>query len=112
MTWQGLTITPTARERLQALQQERGLEGYALRFYIAGGCSCSPQIAMAFDDTVRETDHVLEVEGLRVVMDADTLALLEGAQVDFIRTPEGEGFVLSLAATPAPEHDGGCGCGH
>lgn len=108
----GIVLTPTARERLQAIQQEHGLQGYALRFYIAGGCSCSPQIAMAFDDHILETDHVFEVEGLRVIVDSDALALLEGAQVDYVRTPEGEGFVLSLATTPAHEHNGGCGCGH
>ncbi len=119
----GVDITPIALERLRQIQQERGLEDCVLRLYIAGGCNCSPQVTMAFDQHTYDTDYIFEVDGLRVALDPEALALLEGARVDFVQSPMGEGFTIELAprevaheAEHAHEHacgcGGSCGCNH
>ncbi len=112
--FRGVHISPTALERLRSIQRERGLEDCALRFYISGGCGCSPQIAMAFDREVHPYDHVFQVDGLKVVVDRDMLAIVDGARVDFVQTPMGEGFTIELPPQPVhaeAEHQHTCGCG-
>ncbi len=115
--FRGVEITPIALERLRQLQKDRDLEGCVLRLYIAGGCNCSPQVTMAFDQQTYETDHLFEVDGLRVALDPEALTLLEGARIDFVETPMGEGFTIELAprsvdAEVEHQHACGCGCGH
>ncbi len=106
---QPVEITPQALARLRDLLQEQGMEGMALRLYVAGGCSCSPQVGMAFDQK-QPQDHCFEVEDLEVVIDPMSLEYLQGARLDYVNTPEGEGFALYLATAHHHHEDGGCGC--
>ncbi len=93
-TKQVITITAEAAANVRQLLEERSLTDHSLRVYVAGiGCS-GPQYGLAFDDNPRETDTVIETEGLSILVDPNSLVYLEGAIVDFVETPQGAGFKI------------------
>ncbi len=51
-------------------------------------------------------DSVFEQDGVRVLVDADSLSLVDGTQIDFLKRGLGEQFVFRN-----PNVKGECGCG-
>ena len=79
--------------------------GKALRVFVqAGGCS-GFQYGFTFDDA-KETDHVLSVGGISVLVDKTSAMKLNGSTVDWIEDFRGAGFSVEN-----PNAGGGCGCG-
>ena len=100
-----VTLAPAALERIRSyLAAEPGKAG--LRFGVRRtGCSgWGYQIDMA--DAVREGDQVFEQDGVRVLVDADSLPLVDGTEIDFLKQGLNEQFVFRN-----PNAQGECGCG-
>ncbi len=110
-----LTLTGAASEAVRNILQERNLEGYALRVYVAGGGCCSVNFGMALDNNFRDLDSTFDIDGVKVVVDEVSLEYLRGATVDFVNDPErGAGFAVDSPNAKAHDHEhgeGGCGCG-
>ena len=110
-----LTLTSAASEAVQNILQERNLEGYALRVYVAGGGCCSVNFGMALDNNFRDLDSTFDIGGVKVVVDEVSLEYLRGATVDFVNDPErGAGFAVDSPNAKSHDHEhgeGGCGCG-
>ena len=104
---QAITISPEAAQAVQNIITEKEMIGHALRIYVAGsGCS-GVQFGMALDDKITETDTAFEIEGVKIVVDHQSLAYADGASIEFVSDPEkGTGFVISN-----PNAQAGCGCG-
>jgi iron-sulfur cluster assembly accessory protein len=103
---QVVTLTPKAAENVTSLLADKKLEGHCLRVYVAGiGCS-GPQYGLAFDENPRENDTVIETDGVKMIIDANSLVYLEGATVDFVETPQGAGFKIE---NPNPMATSACG---
>ena len=80
--------------------------GKALRVFVqAGGCS-GFQYGFTFDDA-KETDHVLAVSGIQVLVDKTSAMKLNGSTVDWIEDFRGAGFSVENPNATG----GGCGCG-
>ncbi|MCC6300740.1 MAG: iron-sulfur cluster assembly accessory protein [Anaerolineales bacterium] len=110
-----LTLTNAAVDAVKNILQERNLEEYALRVYVAGGGCCSVNFGMALDNNFRDMDSTFEFDGVKVVVDEVSAEYLQGATVDFINDPErGAGFAVDSPIAKSHSHDhgeGGCGCG-
>lgn len=101
-----VTLTAQAAENVQNLLTEKNLQGHCLRVYVAGiGCS-GPQYGLAFDEKPRENDTVIETDGVKMVIDPNSLVYLEGATIDFVETPQGAGFKID---NPNPMATSSCG---
>lgn len=75
-----------------------------VRVYISGRCGCgNPHYGMAFDE-LREGDQVLEVQGVKILLDPEVLPLVGGASIEYVQDTQREGFALRGLV-------GGCG-GH
>jgi iron-sulfur cluster assembly accessory protein len=120
-----LTLTPTAADRLKSLMAEKNLEGYGLRVFLAsGGCGCSgAQYGMAFTQEMMSTDAVIEVNGVRLIVDPDSRPYLMGAGIDFVDNPSGGSFRIDNpnelvsscgcgSDSHAHAHGDGCACEH
>jgi len=59
----------------------------------AGGCS-GWRYKMGLDTRVNDSDSVLRVGDITVLVDAESRAALEGVQVDFVDSLDGSGFVI------------------
>jgi iron-sulfur cluster assembly protein len=70
-----------------------------------GGCSGFSYI-LDLTETVKETDEVIEMHGVRIICDPKSLLYLSGVTVDFKDELMGRGFVFNN-----PNATSTCGCG-
>lgn len=100
-----ISLTPVALERvLRFVEQTPGTLG--LRFGVTRtGCSGWGHVAdLARDE--RPGDTVFEFEGVKIYVDADSLALVDGTEIDFAKQGLGEAFLFRNPNAAAE-----CGCG-
>jgi iron-sulfur cluster assembly accessory protein len=68
---------------------------------------CRYRYGLTFESEPDAGDTVTEANGVRFVVDEESRPLCEGTTIDFVSTPNGEGF-----AVRGPQIEGaGCGCG-
>jgi iron-sulfur cluster insertion protein len=103
-----ITISPEATQAVLDIMNEKNLKEHALRIYVAGSSCSGVQFGMALDDNINTTDTTIEAEGLKIIVDHQSIEYARGATVEFINDPEkGTGFVISNPNAQS----GGCGCG-
>ena len=100
-----VTLSPSALDRVRGYLQAAP-DALGLRFGVKKtGCSGWGYLAdMAKDE--RPGDAVFEQEGVRIYVDAESLALLDGTQIDFVKQGLNEQFVFRNPNVTAE-----CGCG-
>jgi len=114
-----VTLSTAASDAVKNILNERNLEGYALRVYVAGGgCGCSGvNFGMALDNNFRDIDTTFNADGVTVVVDEVSIDYLRGATIDFVNDPvRGAGFAVDSPSAKSHEHghahgEDGCGCG-
>ena len=110
VTTQGISLSTAAAQAVRNIMEEKNLEGYALRVYVAGGGCCGMQFGMALDDNIREIDTTFESDGVKVIVDEVSIEHLQGSNIDYVDNPEhGAGFIVNNPNAKAHNH-GGCGC--
>lgn len=103
-----VSITPEATKAVLDIMTEKKLESHALRIYVAGSSCSGVQYGMAIDDNINDTDTQIEGEGLKIVVDHQSLEYVRGVNVEFVNDPNhGTGFVI----TNPNQVGGGCNCG-
>ena len=101
-----LTLTGSASLKVKELIQAEGDEALALRVAVRpGGCS-GYSYEMYFDKDFTPDDNVIEDSGVRVVVDAASAPLLQGASLDYKDGLQGAGFAINN-----PNATRSCGCG-
>ena len=100
-----ISITPPARDRIrQFLAQTPGAAG--VRFGVKRtGCSGFAYVVDLADAT-NPGDHMLDVDGIRLIVDDKSLPMVEGTVIDFRRQGLNAAFVFHN-----PNATGECGCG-
>ena len=108
-----LTLTTAASDAVKSILNERKLEGYALRVYVAGGGCCGVNFGMALDNNFRDVDTTFEVNGVQVVVDEVSIDYLRGANIDYVNDPvRGAGFAVDSPNAKGHSHgEEGCACG-
>ena len=108
-----LTLSTAASDAVKNILNERKLEGYALRVYVAGGGCCGVNFGMALDNNFRDVDSIFEINGVKVVVDEVSIDHLRGANIDFVNDPvRGAGFAVDSPNAKGHSHsEGGCACG-
>jgi iron-sulfur cluster assembly protein len=100
-----ITLTPAAADRVRHFLSERG-HGVGLRLGVRKtGCSGFAYV-VNYADAVEPGDKVFDSQGVRVLVDADSLGLIDGTEVDFVRQGLNEAFRFRN-----PNIRGECGCG-
>ncbi len=101
-----VTVTAGAANKVKVLLAKDKLDGYGLRVAVQpGGCS-GFVYQMNFEKTPEKTDIVLEEQGIRLFVDADSLEMLRGAEIDFVDELNESGFKINN-----PNAKQSCGCG-
>ncbi len=105
-----IQISPAAATQLSALiEDEEGVEG--IRIYVSGeGCS-GMSYAMTFVEKPNQYDSVLELNGIKMYVDAIALGFLEGVEIDYKSEGLNESFVFknAFAQSGGSGTCGGCG---
>jgi iron-sulfur cluster assembly protein len=100
-----ITLTPSAADRVRHFIAARG-EGLGLRLGVRKtGCSGFAYV-VNYADEIKDDDRVFESEGVKVIVDAGSLALVDGTEIDFVRHGLSEAFRFRN-----PNVKGECGCG-
>ncbi len=102
----GLSITAGAARRIVTLAAEARAQPTILRVIVSGGGCSGFQYGFELADKTAEDDTVFERDGARVVVDACSLELLAGCEIDWIENLAGASFQISN-----PNAASSCGCG-
>ena len=80
----------------------------AVHVFVSGACGCGKaHYGMAIGNEIPEAAHIFDIEGIRLVVDAESAPQLEGAEIDFQDSLMGRGFVIRNPNQTST----GCGCG-
>ncbi len=100
-----ISLTSSAAERVRSYIAKRG-HGVGLRVGVRKtGCSGYAYV-IDFADAVGTDDSVFDDSGVKVIVDARSLELIDGTEVDFVREGINEAFKFRN-----PNVKGECGCG-
>jgi iron-sulfur cluster assembly accessory protein len=102
-----LHVTPAAVSTIRNLMEQRQIPNHALRVFVSGGGCSGMQYGMAFEAAPQAQDEVIEVDGVRLLIDSTSLIYLQGATIDFVDSLMGGGFRIDN-----PNAVSSCGCGH
>jgi iron-sulfur cluster assembly protein len=98
-------LTPSAAERVRNFLDKRG-RGVGLRLGVKKtGCSGFAYV-VNYADELSAGDVVFEDQGVKVIVDADSLRYVDGTEIDFVREGLNEAFKFRN-----PNVRGECGCG-
>jgi iron-sulfur cluster assembly protein len=100
-----ISLTSAAADRVRTFLTRRG-HGVGLRVSVKKtGCSGFAYVINYADD-VRSDDVVFEDQGVKVIVDRDSLGYIDGTEVDFVKQGLNEAFRFRN-----PNVKGECGCG-
>ena len=100
-----ISLTESAAERVHQYLEARG-DGIGLRLGITEtGCSGYSYL-INFADEIKTDDVVFEDRGIKIIVDAEALKLIDGTEVDFVKNGLNEAFSFRN-----PNITGECGCG-
>jgi iron-sulfur cluster assembly protein len=100
-------FTPKALEEVKKLMSENNVpDGYGLRVGIKGGGCSGLSYVLAFDNEERAGDNIIEIDGIKILIDMKSNLYLSGTEIDYTENMMNKGFVFSN-----PNAVRTCGCG-
>ena len=100
-----ITLSDAAAERVKRFLANRG-KGVGLRLGVkTSGCSGMAYV-LEFVDELNDEDAIFDDKGVKVIVDAKSMAYLDGTQLDFVKEGLNEGFKFNN-----PNVKDACGCG-
>lgn len=100
-----ISLTEPAAHRVKSHLEARG-SGVGLRVGVKKtGCNGFAYV-VNYADSIEDDDVVFENQGIQVVVDRDSLELIDGTEVDFVKEGLNEAFKFRN-----PNVKGECGCG-
>jgi iron-sulfur cluster assembly accessory protein len=101
-----VSLTDKALEMVKIAMERDGATGHGLRVGVVGGGCSGFQYHLAFEPRPGEDDEVLELDGVRIFVDAASRPHLQGVTVDYVAGLHGAGFKFVN-----PNASRTCGCG-
>jgi|ETNmetMinimDraft_2_1059921.scaffolds.fasta_scaffold63025_2 iron-sulfur cluster assembly accessory protein len=99
-----VTVTDKAATKIKEILEKEKKEG--LRVSVQpGGCS-GFQYALELDEKSKDDDIVIEDKGIKLFIDKNSMAKLNGADIDYVDSLQGAGFKVNN-----PNAAKTCGCG-
>ena len=103
----GITFSELGAQKVREFLSGQGADVAVagLRVGVKGGGCSGFQYQLAFDEK-REDDIVFEDHGLQLLVDPQSLAYVDGSQIDYVDSLQGAGFQVNN-----PNVVAACGCG-
>ena len=104
-----IVLTPIAISKVKEIIAERDASLGLRIAAVAGGCS-GFQYQMTLDKQQEDGDESLDFEGLKVLVDAESMLFLDGTTIDFVEARDGSGFTFDNpnAQSACSSCGGGC----
>lgn len=106
---EGITASERAQVKAAELMQQAGIQNdpsYFLRVSVVGGGCSGLSYKLDFDNELKPSDQVFEMENLKLVTDIKSLLYLLNTELDYSDGLNGKGFVFKN-----PNASRTCGCG-
>ena len=100
-----MTLSPSAAARVAMIAAKQGKPAM-LRLSVEGGGCSGFQYKFELADLTEADDLVVERDGVQLLVDAVSLDLLTGSEVDYVESLGGAAFKVTN-----PNAASGCGCG-
>lgn len=101
-----ITVSDSAKNRINQLLQEENKVGNFLRVGVKGGGCSGLSYTLDFDDKLVEGDEVIDDNDIKIVCDKKSLLYLFGTELHFSDGLNGKGFEFRN-----PNASRVCGCG-
>ncbi|MDM5299353.1 iron-sulfur cluster assembly accessory protein [Bacillus pumilus] len=101
-----VTITEAAALQIKDMMKEHEEENALLRVGVKGGGCSGLSYGMGFDHEKAEKDIQFEQHGIQVLVDSESLDIMNGTIIDFKQSLMGGGFTIDN-----PNAIASCGCG-
>jgi iron-sulfur cluster assembly protein len=101
-----VNITEAAALQIKDMMKQNGEEGSLLRVAVKGGGCSGLSYGMGFVPEKEENDLYFELHGIKVVVNSDDAAILNGTVIDYKQSMMGGGFTIDN-----PNAIATCGCG-
>ncbi|NBO99923.1 MAG: iron-sulfur cluster insertion protein ErpA [Proteobacteria bacterium] len=102
-----ITVTESASRQIRKVQSEENTNSPLRVFVQGGGCSGFTYAFTFEDDPAAADDFVIDAyDGVKVLVDAMSMNLLSGAEIDFKKDLTSSQFVIRN-----PNASATCGCG-
>jgi iron-sulfur cluster assembly accessory protein len=102
-----MNISELAAEKLKDVLNEEGAPEASLRILATPGENGGLSYMMTLEKQVKEEDSVVHTNGVSIVVDKESVSLLQDVEIDYVEGLMRSGFVIS---NPNFESEGG-GCG-
>jgi len=107
MTTQSIiTLTPKAITKVEDILSKEKSDTAMLRVVAMPSPGGSIQYMFAIEDNPAENDKIFEFENVKVLIDENSIDMIQGSEIDYIDSIMRSGFVISN-----PNIKGGCACG-
>jgi len=101
-----ITVSEAAITRIKELLSKRGKSSLGIKIGVrARGCS-GLSYTVEYADEISKFDDVVEVEGIKILIDPKAVMFLLGTEMDFVEEQLKSGFTFRN-----PNEKGRCGCG-
>jgi iron-sulfur cluster assembly protein len=101
-----VNISESAGDKILEMLAAEEIPNLFLRIGVQeGGCS-GFSYGMGFDDEKHEGDKEMDIRGVKVVVDGDSMKYLNGLEIDWKESAMGGGFTINN-----PNATATCGCG-
>lgn len=101
-----LELTTSAVGAIRRVIAEATDDVLGLRVMVSVGGCAGFQYQLGLEAVARDDDKVIEADGIKIFVDADSLPWLDGTEIDFREDPLEAGFVFNN-----PNALGKCSCG-
>lgn len=103
-----INVSERAVAEMKRFIAEEAAPDAAVHVFVEGACGCgAARYGMALGKEIPERADVLEMDGLKLVIDVESAPYLEGAEIDYQDSLMTRGFVVKNPNRPKT----GCGCG-
>ncbi len=102
-----IDLTPLAAEKVIELSEGAPERAYLHVFPSGQGC-CRTMYGLAFMPEAGSDFEVFEAHGVKMAVANETREAVEGVAIDYVETPQGEGFMV-MKPNPSGA-GGGCAC--
>ena len=105
-----ISVSEVAALKLKEVMSDEGQGDSYLRIVVMPGAGGGAQYMLSLEEDVKSTDSIIDASGVGLVVDNDSLPLLDGSEIDYVDGLMRSGFVINNPNFLS-EGGGGCGCG-
>lgn len=102
-----INVTEKAAKEIRRIMSDNKVtDNYGLRVGVKGGGCSGLTYTLGFDLEKKDGDSVIEMNGVKLIIDGKSLFYLTGMELDFSDGLNGKGFIFNN-----PNAKKTCGCG-